>query len=169
MNTTFHNVQISLPNRLSKGLFKPPIIIWMRMTIPFILITIIILGCSGRQNKTSINNDTDVTCKKDSINWVLGDTEFSKKEIERYLNEPSANLLKDHVLINNQQDLIQIAETILFKIYGKQLIIHERPYIINLIGDYWIMEGTLHAELGGTFCIVIDRKTCEVKGISHGK
>jgi len=167
MSTTFQKVHISLPNRHSKGLFKPHIIIWM--TIPFILITTIILGCGSTQNKTSIKNDTDTSCKKDSFSWVLGDSEFSKKEIARYLNDPSANLLKGHVLINNQQDLISIAETILFRIYGKQHIIHERPYIINLIGDYWIMEGTLHTEKGGTFCIVIDRKTCEVKGISHGK
>ena len=141
----------------------------MRRLNIILLITIIFLGCGSQRNKISLTNDTFVSCKKDSISWVLGDSKFNKKEIERYLNDPSANLLKGHVLVNNQQDLIIIAETILFKIYGKQHIIDERPYEINLLGDYWIMEGTLHSEKGGTFCIVIDRKTCEVKGISHGK
>jgi hypothetical protein len=93
-----------------------------------------------------------------------------KEELDGFIKDSTNNLLRGEILINNEKELIQIVEPILFKIYGKNKIIQERPYDVYLFGDYWMLTGTLPEGMkGGTFSIGINRKTCEVVGISHGK
>jgi len=76
-------------------------------------------------------------------------------------------------------------EPILFQIFREKTIINERPYEAYLFDDYWVMMGTMKAlpppvllsngtqrvamQCGGTFTIVINRRTCEIIGITHGE
>ena len=94
----------------------------------------------------------------------------AKEELQRFLVDSTMNLVKGEILIKDQEALISIAEPILFGVYGKNEIMDERPYEIYQFDDYWIMFGTMPKDMmGGTFTIVINRKTCKVVGISHGK
>jgi len=138
--------------------------------ISFILTTVIILGCTSKDNKATIVDKTTVASEQDSVHWIIADNEFATEQLVKFTTDPSEKLfIEKKVLITNQQDLISITEPILFRIFGKQSIMKDRPYQIALIGNFWIMTGTVHTDKGGSFCIAIDRNTCEVKGITHWK
>lgn len=138
-------------------------------TFLFILIgAISILFSNHCYSKRNTKNPFEYC--NDSIGRTMLGKEIARKELTKFINNPNANLLKGRVLIKNKEMLISIVEPILFEIYGKENIISERPYEIYLIDDYWLMMGTLPANMvGGTFTIVINRITCGIIGISHGK
>ena len=130
-------------------------------------------SCKKNQSKlmrivnTNIILDTTNIRNKEYRNFMR---KLVKEELDGFLKDSTNNLLRGEVLINNEKELIQLVEPILFKIYGKNKIIQERPYDTYLFGDYWMLTGTLPEGMtGGTFSIGINRKTCEVVGISHGK
>jgi hypothetical protein len=115
-------------------------------------------------------DDLDSFVAIDSLNRLYSGEVIAKQELDKFLEDSTANLLRKEILIKDKRKLISVVEPILFDVYGKQKILEERPYEIYLFGDYWIMMGTLpNGMKGGTFTIVINRRTCEVKGISHGK
>ena len=128
-------------------------------------------GCKKSQKTGYFINDTvNITERVDSTDIEFGGSEYARLELEGFLNDSTMNLFRGKVLINNKEELIAFAEPLLFKIYGKENIVSERPYEIYLFDDNWIMMGTLpEGWLGGTFSIAINRKTCEVLGITHGK
>jgi NTF2 fold immunity protein len=86
-----------------------------------------------------------------------------------YINSFQINL-KD-TLIKDKQTLIKYAEPILFKTYGKELIIGEKPYIIHYKNGVWVMDGTLAKQYadGGTFHIEINSRDGKVIKIIHYK
>jgi len=127
-----------------------------------------ILVSSHCYSKINIKNLTEYS--KDSIGRHFLGKEIARKELTKFINNPNANLLKGTVLIKNKEMLISIVEPILFEIYGKENIISQRPYEVYLFDDYWFVMGTLPTDLeGGTFTIAINRMTCGIIGISHGK
>jgi hypothetical protein len=78
-------------------------------------------------------------------------------------------ILPDKV-IPDSQTAVDVAENFLFNIYGKENIIQQRPYNLNLIDDYYIIEGTLPKNtLGGTFLIIINSKDGKIIKLTHGK
>lgn len=78
-------------------------------------------------------------------------------------------ILPDKV-IPDSQTAVDVAEIVLFNIYGKENIIQQRPYNLNLIDDYYIIEGTLPKNtLGGTFLIIINSKDGKIIKLTHGK
>ena|ERR1035437_1780497 len=130
-------------------------------------------SCKKSQSKlmrivnTNIILDTTNIRNKEYRNFMR---KLVKEELDGFLKDSTNNLLRGEVLINDEKELIQLVEPILFKIYGKNKIIQERPYNAYLFRDYWMLTGTLPEGMkGGTFSIGINRKTCEVVGISHGK
>ncbi|MEI6124550.1 MAG: NTF2 fold immunity protein [Bacteroidota bacterium] len=127
-------------------------------------------SCNRNNNNNSkINESKRELSKTDSQYKILGQN-IAKKELDRFLKDSTYNLFKGEVLINDEQTLIKIVEPILFNIYGQEQIVSERPYETYLFDDYWLMRGTLPKGMkGGTFSIAINRKTCEVIGITHGK
>lgn len=71
-------------------------------------------------------------------------------------------------LIDKEDDAVALAEVYLFSVYGKREIKDQRPYEIYLIDHYWVMNGTLPLGTdGGTFEIVLDAETGEVKRLVH--
>jgi len=73
-------------------------------------------------------------------------------------------------LISDKETAISVAEAILFKFYGKEKIITERPYEIYLIAGYWYIGGTLpENSLGGTFEIIFSSQNGRVIKLTHGK
>ncbi len=74
------------------------------------------------------------------------------------------------ILIKDSVTAIQIAEPILFSIYGKDAITQQQPYECYFIDNYWLLSGTLRTdELGGTFLIIMDSRNGEIVRITHGK
>ncbi|MES2543762.1 MAG: YbbC/YhhH family protein [Bacteroidota bacterium] len=118
-----------------------------------ILLTISISACSQ-------NNQTE-----------LGESN-AKKELKFALSQESQHNALDSksVIIKDRLTAIQVAEPILFGIYGKDNIESQKPYECYLIENYWIIGGALPKDmLGGTFLIIIDARNSKVLKITHGK
>ncbi|MCD0453856.1 YbbC/YhhH family protein [Chryseobacterium sp. LC2016-27] len=78
-------------------------------------------------------------------------------------------ILPDKV-IPDSQTAVDVAENFLFNIYGKENIIQQRPYNLNFIDDYYIIEGTLPKNtLGGTFLIIINSKDGKIIKLTENK
>jgi hypothetical protein len=102
---------------------------------------------------------------------VLGES-YAKKELQKSLNDNKVhNVISNKtILLKDKETAIMIAETILFKIYGKENIVGERPYEVYNIDNYWVIIGTLPKGYdGGTFFIAIDSHDCKIIRITHGK
>lgn len=73
-------------------------------------------------------------------------------------------------VISNEEVALKYAELILFDIYGKDNIIEQRPYEINLTNEYWIIQGRLKEDIkGGTFLIIFNSKNGKIIKLTHGK
>ena len=91
---------------------------------------------------------TSLTCAKDNIPWLF---------------DRAGGLVPD------KKTAINIAEAILFPIYGERNIRDERPYQVSLKEGKWTIEGTLtRGFVGGVFHIVIRQRDACVVEISHG-
>ena len=78
-------------------------------------------------------------------------------------------ILVDKV-IGDKETAIAVAEPILFKIYGKNQILSEKPYSVSLVDGYWILGGTLpKGYIGGTFLIILSEKDGRVIKLIHTK
>ena len=98
-------------------------------------------------------------------------TYYARQELKYTLKNPIKDNFVDktRILLDTKEKAVNFAELILFDIYGKENIEEERPYRIYNIDNYWIMEGTLHADVGGVFLIIIDSHDCRILKIIHGK
>jgi hypothetical protein len=96
--------------------------------------------------------------------------EYAKNELKEALsNKIEKQILVDEV-ITDKKTAITISETILFKIYGKDNIISQKPYEINKIDGYWILNGTLPLNMKGrTFLIILNSKNGQIIKLTHGK
>jgi hypothetical protein len=100
--------------------------------------------------------------KSDSIAMANLNASLTDKKLHNVINfkEP---------IIKDSTTAVAVAEPILFGIYGKDNILEQKPYKIHHINDYWLISGTLHTHVGGTFLIIIYAKDSKVIRITHGK
>lgn len=136
-----------------------------------LFVVLFVCGCNSKRHEISSDIDPNlIFCLADSSKRTFDGELNSRKQLKVFLEDSSASSMQGEILIKNKQTLIQIAEPILFSLFGSESVISERPYEIYLFGDYWLMNGTMPRNmLGGTFSIAIDRRTCKVVGISHDK
>ena len=95
-------------------------------------------------------------------------------ELRKTIKEASADKTGKQIcvakVITDKATAIAVAEPILFKIYGKDQIIKEKPYIVSLVDDYWVLEGSLpKGYVGGTFFIILSSKDGRVIKLVHYK
>lgn len=96
--------------------------------------------------------------------------EYAKTELKDALANTKDKLILVDKVITDKETAISISETILFKIYGKNNIIKQRPYEVNKIENYWILNGTLPKKmLGGTFLIIINSTNGQIIKLTYGK
>lgn len=73
-------------------------------------------------------------------------------------------------LISDASLAIAMVEPLLFKIYGQQQIVSERPYETHLIDDYWYLSGTIPKGWnGGGFEVIMSAKSGEIISVTHYK
>jgi hypothetical protein len=144
-------------------------IFWLDIII--IVIAVFVISCNDNKSYSSNNNESKmIFALSDSLKRAYVGEIYSKEQLDRFLYDSTTDLLLGEILINDEQTLIEVTEPILFKVYGKENIINERPYEIYLFGDNWIMKGTLPLDMkGGTFTIAVNRKNCKIIGITHEK
>ena len=66
------------------------------------------------------------------------------------------------------EDVITVAENVLFPIYGEEEIKNEMPYNIYKFGNKWFVCGSLpKGWVGGVFEIVIDAETSQIESVIH--
>ena len=71
-------------------------------------------------------------------------------------------------LVPDKETAIKIAEVILFRLYGEEDIITQRPYKLKEKDDIWWISGTLKKnELGSAFNIAISKQTAAVLHLQH--
>jgi NTF2 fold immunity protein len=105
---------------------------------------------------------------------LLGES-HAREELKNTLSDKTLhNVLNyEEVIIKDSKSAINIAESIVFGIYGKDNIVAQKPYEAYLIDDYWVISGTSpkfpKGMRGGNFMIIMDARDCKVIRITHGK
>lgn len=129
-----------------------------------LLLMIPILSCTKR-DKQEIN-----------ISKMNNSVVFKEnRNIENAQSKLKSALLENEILtekvIPDSKTAVNVAEIILFKIYGEENIIKQRPYNINYFEDYYIINGTMPKDLaiGGTFLIIISSKDGKIIKLTHGE
>ena len=115
---------------------------------------------------------TLTACGQTKVDRTILGKEYAEQELKSSLTDKSQHNVIDNktVIIKDSLTAINIAEPILFGIYGKDNIIKQQPYEIYFIDNYWVIGGTLpKGYLGGTFLIIIDSRDCKLIRITHGK
>jgi hypothetical protein len=94
--------------------------------------------------------------------------DYAREVLARAQSKPNYSTTVSTV--SDSTSFISAIEPLLFVIYGRDQISHQRPYGIFHIGKYWIATGTMHEpHPGGTFEIVYDERRARVIYIMHGK
>ena len=107
--------------------------------------------------------------QKSDVKIMLG-KEYAKQELIDVLNNGTKSNILVEKVITDKETATSVAESILFKIYGKDKIIEQRPYECYLIDDYWVLSGTLPKSwTGGTFLIIINSIDSRIIKLTHGK
>jgi hypothetical protein len=96
-------------------------------------------------------------------------TAFWRTEIKKALANKKNQRVVDMVIPDSATAVV-VAEPILFKVYGKDEILGEKPYKVNSVDGYWVLTGTLpEGYVGGTFVIIMAAKDARVIKLIHYK
>lgn len=125
----------------------------MRKGILLFLIIAIICGCKGKRD------------------FVMDPT------LQRqYLNDSTFYVIPDNWTgeVKTAEEAFGIAIPVLEEGFGKEDVNHQKPFIINLIDDIWVIEGTLHQSdseiiYGGTAYIEIKKSNGAILKIVHSE
>jgi len=88
-------------------------------------------------------------------------------------SDPYGVYSRKNGIVPDAETAAHLSEIILYPIYGKENIVSQRPYEVDLYnGRYWCVQGTLSDspyKEGGVFHIIIDKKDGKVCRIWHEK
>ncbi len=120
----------------------------------------LLFSCQNKENK-----------EKSSESKIIFIQNNNKNQLSYKLkNALAQNEFLPEKAIPDAETAINIAENVLFKNYGKDNIIKQRPYKIALHENYWIINGTLpEYSIGGTFLIIINSKDGQIIKLTHGE
>lgn len=92
---------------------------------------------------------------------------------ETLLEESSKKMVSDHSInkpLPDADHAITAAEAYLFRVYGREQIVSERPYLISQYKGYWFVFGSLSkGAKGGVFNIVLNSRDSKVIACRHEK
>jgi NTF2 fold immunity protein len=111
-----------------------------------------------------------IACGQTHKNRTSLELNFAKQELAKAVQDTNSRHILVDTIIKDSETAIQVSEAILFKIYGKKNILKQKPYEINILSGYWVLNGTLPKNTeGGTFLIIISALTGQVIKLTHGK
>ncbi|MEJ1242542.1 NTF2 fold immunity protein [Chryseolinea sp. T2] len=94
----------------------------------------------------------------------------AREILESALKDSTDVLTNTHTnLIDDEETAVNFAEAVLFNVYGKRHIENEMPYNVASVDGYWIITGTVHAQLGGAFEIVFNSRDGQIVRSTHYK
>lgn len=95
----------------------------------------------------------------------------AKEILEKSLTDSTLhNAIGTTPILNEKDEVVSFAESVLFQQYDKNAIEIQKPYDVFQIDKYWLVSGTLpKGKLGGTFKVIIDSHNYQVIRLTHGK
>ena len=88
-------------------------------------------------------------------------------EVPKWIQEYRVPLPKEG-LVPDKETAIKIAEVVLFRLYGEEAIISQRPYKVRQEDDIWWISGTIKEnEFGSVFNIAISKQSGAVLHLKH--
>jgi hypothetical protein len=136
----------------------------IKYTLLFLLaLTAVTIVCCSSERKV---ND-----KVDSPTLFILNTRYKENDLKTELLDTALhNIVNKTLLVKDENTAIRIVEPILLNIYGRKNIIRQRPYEVQKLDAYYIINGTLpEGSLGGVFLIVIDSRDARIVRLTHGK
>ena len=118
----------------------------------FGLIALFLLTYFNHQPKRTYSKEEGEEYARTRIEEVLADTAPMKYYQEQY---------EKQILIGDEITAIKTVEPILFRNFGKEQILSERPYQAFKVDHYWLIKGSfpdVPGMKGGTFEIIIDAR-----------
>ncbi|MFT3705542.1 MAG: NTF2 fold immunity protein [Agriterribacter sp.] len=115
---------------------------------------------------------TLTACGQTNAGRIILGKSYAEQALKSVLaHKPQHNVIDNKtIIIKDSVTAVNIAEPILFCIYGKDNITRQRPYEVYFIDNYWVIMGTIpEMFLGGTFLIILDARDCRIIRITHGK
>lgn len=112
-----------------------------------------------------------LSCSAPTMRFIPGKSR-SEEQLKTLLSEQTTYQFSGskETQIKDTLTAVNLAESYLFEIYGRDNIISQRPYEVNFYQNCWILNGTLPREMkGGTFTIILDASNGGVVNITHGK
>jgi len=124
----------------------------------------IALICSGFISCNNTKDKSTVEQKAIEIEYIR-DRSLSINDNINY-----DGYIPEEGFVSTPEIAIKIAESILIPIYGKEKIEEQKPFLINLENDIWIIEGNSHEIIeGGTAYIEIDKISGKILKVFHSK
>ena len=127
-------------------------------------------SCSKKidSNKFSLESDSN------KIFLENQDREYAISELQNALKNnrtiPESEIDYTAKPIPDSKSAVNIAEKILFEVYGKDNIKEQRPYNIVLQNGYWILNGTRQKPMsGGEFLMIMNSKNGKIIELIHGE
>ncbi len=111
-------------------------------------------------------------CAQTKSDRVILGKSYAQQELKSSLTNKKQHNVIDYksMIIKDSVTAINMAEPVLFSVYGKSNIIEQKPYEAYLIDGYWLINGTLpKGYMGGTFLIIINAFDGKIIKITHGK
>lgn len=130
------------------------------------LFFVLILLAASCTNSTSINNKKETLSKPE---YVIDDSLSNAY----YINMNS--YIPKEGLIPTADIAVKIAQCVLTRIYGKEIIEEEKPFSVNLKNEIWIIEGSAPRTknstliLGGQSYMEIRKSNGEILKLLHTK
>lgn len=126
--------------------------------------------CSEKVDSNKFSLETD----SNKIFLENQDREYAISKLEKALKNnrtiPESEIDYTAKPIPDSKSAVNIAEKILFEVYGKDEIIEQRPYNVVLQNGYWILNGTRpKLIIGGAFLIIMNSKNGKIIELIHGK
>ena len=110
---------------------------------------------------------------KDSSKYILQKVEADQALYDALKFKDLPNVIDNKtVMIKDSAQAVNIAEPILFNVYGKKEILNQRPYIALLVDHYWVVMGKQDrgSSTGkGQFVFIIDEMNGNIIRITKKK
>jgi hypothetical protein len=138
------------------------------MSKPFLpLFFCLLVACNSSANKSEENPKVYGSHHTEE-HGTMGEV-YARKQLNKALNGQGQPFTWD-TLIKSSSTAIAMAEPILFDIFGKEMILSEKPYEVYLIDGYWCIAGTIPKGWnGGGFEIIFSAKDGRIIRFTHYK